>query len=114
MMEGIVADLEGNLFTITVEKEDAIVAVFLDWLNKDAQLKPVPDLQKRLLEIGPKLKKMAKNLKITVLEGKLVIRTDAESESLLSLLRRGSSWFSPHPDVNAALLLGLSNGAKAS
>lgn len=113
LMEGIASAFKENLFTITTKKEDAVVAVFLDWFNKEAQLRRVPDLTKRIVDMEPKLRKMAKNLDVSIKDGKLVIRSDADSEALLSLLRRGSDWFEPHPDVNAAILLGLSNGEQA-
>lgn len=106
----MVAPLEKSLFTITTKKEKAVVAVFMGWLTEDAQLKRVPDLQQRLVEMEPKLRRMAKNLKVSIREGELVIKSDADSEALLSLFRRGSSWFEPHPDVNAAILLGLASG----
>jgi hypothetical protein len=107
-MELMVWPLEKSLFTITTKKEEAIVTVFMDWFNNTAALKQVPDLQQRLMQMPIKLRKMAKNLKISIHEGKLVIKTDADSETLLSLLRRGSDWFEPHPDVDAAILVGLS------
>jgi hypothetical protein len=105
---------EENLFTMTTKKEEAIVGVFMDWLNKDARLKPLPDLPKRISDLEPRLRRMAKNMRISFQDGKLVIKTDAESGSLLSLLRRGSDWFDPHPDVNAAILLALSTGSQVS
>ncbi len=107
-MELMVWPLEKSLFTITTKKEEAITSIFVDWFNTTATLKQVPDLQKRLMEMPIKLRKMAKNLKLSIHEGKLVIRSDADSEVLLSLLRRGSDWFEPHPDVDAAILVGLS------
>jgi len=111
IMDALTDGFKKSLFTITKSKEDAVVAMFLDWLNKKAHLKPVPDLQQKLMEMGPKLSKMAKNLDVSIMEGKVVIKTDAESESLLNLFRRGSSWFSPHPDVNGAILLALASGS---
>jgi hypothetical protein len=107
-MDLIAAPLEKSLFTITTKKEEAIVTVFLDWFTKSASLKQVPDLQKRITDMEPRLRKMAKNLKVSIKEGKLVIRSDADSEVLLSLLRRGSDWYEPHPDIDSAILVGLS------
>jgi hypothetical protein len=104
---------EENLFTITTPKVNAIVAIFMEWFNKEARLKPLPDLQERIMRMEPKLKRMAEKLNVSFQDGKLVIRADAESESLLNLLRRGSDWFDPHPDVNAAILVGLTNGSHA-
>jgi hypothetical protein len=108
LMDLMVWPLEKSLFTITTKKEEAIVAIFIDWFNTAAALKRVPDLQQRLLDMPIKLRKMAKNLKLSIHDGQLVIKTDADSEILLSLLRRGSDWFEPHPDVDAAILVGLS------
>lgn len=107
-MELMVWPLEKSLFTITTKKEEAIVTIFMDWFTTTASLKRVPDLQQRLAQMPIKLRKLAKNLEISIHEGKLVIKTDADSEILLSLLRRGSDWFEPHPDVDAAILVGLS------
>lgn len=111
-MVGMREAFEEKLFTMTTKKEKAVVAVFMDWLNKDARLKPVPDLQQRIINMEPKLKKMAKNLDLSFKDGKLVIKSDAESDSLLNLIRRGSDWFDPHPDVNAAILVALTNGSQ--
>jgi hypothetical protein len=106
--------LKDNLFTMTTEKENAVVDIFMDWLNNYARLKPVPDLADRIIKMVPRLRKLAKNMEVSIEEGKLVIRSDADSETLLNVFRRGSSWFDPHPDVNAAILLALANGANAS
>lgn len=111
VMDALEDTFKKSLFTITTKKEAAVTAMFLDWLNKKAHLKPVPDLQKKIVEMGPKLNRMAKNLDLSIVEGKIVIKTDAESESLLNSFRRGSSWFSPHPDVNGAILLALAEGS---
>ena len=113
-MAGMREAFEENLFTITTKKEDAVVTVFMDWMNNDARLKPLPDLPQRIMAMEPKLRRMAKNLVLSFLDGKLVIKADAESESLLSLLRRGSDWFDPHPDVNAAILMALTRGSQVS
>jgi len=114
LAEAIYTTIDKSLFTITTQKQKAVVTLFLNWFTQDAQLKPVPDLQQRLVKMGPKLTKMAENLQVTIKDGKLVVKSDAESEVLLSLLRRGSDWFEPHPDVNAAILLGLLNGGHAT
>lgn len=113
-MLGMREAFEKKLFTITTRKTDAIVQVFMDWFNHSARLKPVPDLQNRIQAMEPKLRKMARNLDLSFHDGKLVIKTDAESESLLNLLKRGSDWFDPHQDVNAAILVALANGSQVS
>ena len=113
-MAGIREAFEENLFTLSTKKEDAVVAIFTDWLNNRARLKPLPDLPQRILALEPKLHRMAKNLDLSFQDGKLVIKADTESESLLNLLRRGSDWFDPHPDVNAAILVALTNGSQIS
>jgi hypothetical protein len=110
-MDAVRGALQDNLFTITTKKEDAVVERFMSWFNNDARLKPLPDLAQRITDMEPKLRKMAKNLEVSIQEGKLVIRSDAESMALLSLLRRGSDWFDPHRDVDAAILLALGKGA---
>jgi hypothetical protein len=110
-MDAIRGAFQDNLFTMTTEKEDAVVSRFMNWLNHDARLKPVPDLPDRIAAMEPKLRKLAKNLEVSIQKGKLVVRADAESTALLSLLRRGSDWFDPHPDVDAAILLALGKGA---
>ena len=111
-MKGLREAFEENLFTITPKKERAVAEVFMDWLNNSARLKPLPDLPRRIQAMEPKLRKMAKKLDVSFRDGELVIKADAESESLLSLLRRGSDWFDPHPDVNAAILVALTNGSQ--
>ena len=110
-MDAVRGALQDNLFTITTKKQDAVVERFMAWFNHDARLKPVPDLAQRIVDMEPKLRKMAKNLEVSIQKGELVIRSDAESMALLSLLRRGSDWFDPHRDVDAAILLALSKGA---
>lgn len=113
-MKGVREAFEDKLFTITSRKIDAVASVFMDWFNKEARLKPLPDLQQRIVAMEPKLRKMARNLDLSFQDGKLVIKTDADSQSLLNLLRRGSDWFDPHPDVNAAILVALTNGSQVS
>lgn len=106
--------LKETLFTITTEKENAVVAGFLDWLTNKARLKPVPDLQDRITKMGPRLRKLAENLEVRIKDGKLVVKADAESETLLNQFRYGTNWFEPHPDVNAAILSALADGANAT
>lgn len=113
-MKGMREAFEEKLFTISSRKIETITAVFMAWLNNDARLKPVPDLQQRIVDMEPKLRRMARKLDLSFQDGKLVIKADAESESLLNLLRRGSDWFDPHPDVNAAILVALTNGSQVS
>jgi hypothetical protein len=105
---------EKDLFTMTTKKENAIVSIFMHWLAKEARLKPLPDLQQRVIDMEPKLHKMAKNLSLSFQDGNLVIKSDAASGSLLSALRRGSDWFDPHPDVNAAILVALTSGSQVN
>lgn len=109
---GIREAFEETLFTITPNKEQAVVEVFMDWFNNSARLKPLPDLPQRIAAMEPKLRRMAKKLDLSFQDGRLVIKADAESESLLNLLNRGSDWFDPHPDVNAAILVALTNGSQ--
>jgi hypothetical protein len=104
LMQVILNQLDQTLFTMTRDKEDKIVESLMAWLNEKARLKPVPDLAARLLSMEPKLRKMASKLNISVQKGKFVFRADAESEALLNSFRRGSMWFDPHPDVDAAIL----------
>lgn len=111
-MAGLAEAFEDKLFTITTKKENEIVSVFMDWLSNYARTKPVPDLQQRIAAMAPKLRTMAKNLKLNLQDGKLVVSAGADSQSLLNLLRRGSDWFDPHPDVNAAILVALTSGSQ--
>jgi hypothetical protein len=113
-MAGMRQAFEEKLFTISTKKTDAVVSIFMDWFNNSARLKPVPDVQNRILAMEPKLRRMARNLDLSFQDGKLVIKTDAESESLLNLLKHGSDWFDPHPDVNAAIMVALANGSQVS
>lgn len=111
LMKLVSDQLDDTLFTITTEQEDKVVQVFMNWFNKEARLKPVPDLAQRVADMEPKLRKMAENLDVSIQKGKLVVRADAESTALLSLLRRGSEWFDPHRDVDAAIMWALAEGA---
>ena len=111
-MEGLVKGLDDSLFTITTEQRDRVVTLLMDWFNREARLKSVPDLADRLTKMASRVQKMAKNLDVGIQDGKLVVRADADSEALLSLLRRGSDWFDPHPSVEAAVLEALVEGAR--
>lgn len=113
-MKGMYEAFEDNLFTISRQKENAVVQIFMEWFNKEARLKAVPDLQQRIMNMEPKLRKMARNLNVKFQEGKIVVSTDADSQSLLSLLRRGSDWFDPHPNVTSAILVALTMGSRVS
>lgn len=106
-VDAVRAALQKDLFTITTKEQDEVVRKFLDWFSNDARLKPGTDLAKKILVIEPRLRQMARNLEVSVQAGRLVIRSDADSMALLSLLRRGSDWFDPHPSVETAVLLAL-------
>lgn len=103
--------IEKVLYTKSRKQQDAVVANFMSWFQEGARLKQVPDLQDRLAAMEKKLRKMAENLEIEFVEGKLVIRSDAESMTVLNQLRRGSSWFDPHPGVDEAIMFALIKGA---
>jgi len=103
--------IEKVLYTKSRAQQDAVVSQFMEWLQERARLKPVPNLQDNIVGMEKKLRKMAENLEIEFVEGKLVIRSDAESMTLLRLLRRGSSWFDPHPGVDETILFALIKGA---
>ena len=111
LMGVFTAYLNDTLFTLTSEQEESVVGALMNWLNNEARLKPVPDLADRLVSMAPRVRKMAENLTVSIDEGKLVVKTDAESEATLNLFRRGSSWFDPHPDVEAAILRALVEGS---
>lgn len=102
---------ENVLYTKSTKQQEAVVETFMTWFEKEARLKPVPDLQDRLVRMNQKLQKMAKNLEIEFVDGKLVIRSDADSMTLLNLLRRGSDWFDPHPGVDELIMSALIKGA---
>lgn len=109
-MKVVAAYLDETLFTLTDVQRDRIVVLFTNWFNHEARLKPLPDLADRISETVVKLQKMARDLEVAVQGGKIVVKVDADSEALLSLLRRGSSWFDPHPDVDAVILAALVSG----
>ena len=107
IFQTVLDHLDDTLFTMTGKKEDKIVSNLMEWFNTEARLKPVADLPDRIVRMEAKLRKMAKNLTVSVQSGKFSIKADAESETTLNSLRRGSLWFDPHPDADAAILTSL-------
>jgi hypothetical protein len=110
-MRAVVADLDETLFTISTEQRQAVVNYFMDWFNHGVRLSPVPDLAGRIARMEKKLRKMAENLEVSLQRGSLVVKSDADSLVLLTLLRRGSAWFEPHPNVDAAIMAALLESA---
>jgi hypothetical protein len=77
------------------------------WLAGDARKKDVPDLPKRLEDMRKKTEAMMQEMKITIEDGKLVVKVAGSAEDTWRMYRLGSSWFEPDKDAIERILAGL-------
>lgn len=66
--------------------------------------KNVPDLPARLKLIETRALKLAENVSVSFLNGRLMLKVAGSSEMLLNEFRRGTDWYAPWEDVDDLLL----------
>jgi len=101
----VVDDALSGVYEMSDEAPKRIAEKLYSWLANDARKVPLPDLTAKLQDMQKRIEKMSKELRITF-QGD-VFRVEAltsESDSTLTLLSRGSSWFVPHPGVSKAII----------
>lgn len=101
------------VYEMSDEAPKKIAERFYSWLANDAKKADLPDLGEKLADMQRRIEKMSKELRISF-QGD-VVRVEAltpESDTTLTLLARGSSWFVPHPGVTGAILQTLTGESK--
>lgn len=66
--------------------------------------KPVPNEAERLKKLEERVLKMAENVSLGFVNGRLVVNVVASSESLMNELRLGTDWYDPWSKVDEILL----------
>lgn len=87
--------------------QQRVAESFFQWLAGEATKKPVPDLAERLTGMQAKLRIMAAGLKVEMVMGAPVVSASGDSHSTWCLLKRGSSWFEPHPHPELVVLVAV-------
>ncbi len=62
--------------------------------------KPVPDLENRTEELKKRVLKMAEEIKLSFVNGRLVVKVAGSSEALMKELRYGTDWYAPWDKVD--------------
>lgn len=71
------------------------------------QKKPVDDLDKRLQEMGERVRRMSENVSLGFVNGRLVVKVAGSSDALMNELRFGSDWYEPWEKVDEILLAAI-------
>ena len=87
------------------QRETVVSAVMEGF--ESLEKKGVPDLDARLRDIEDKVRKLAENVELGFVNGRLVVKVAGSSESLIKQLRFGSDWFEPWPKVDEVLLAAI-------
>lgn len=80
----------------------ALLAAF-----EGVQKKPVADEAQRRERLEGRMRLMLENVALSFVNGKLVVKVDGASESLMKEFRRGSDWFVPWDKVDEILLAAI-------
>ena len=85
---------------------DFAVAAMLSAFES-VQKKPVADETQRMERLEGRMRLMLENVAVSFANGKLVVKVDGASESLMKEFRRGSDWFVPWDKVDEILLAAI-------
>lgn len=69
--------------------------------------KPVDDLPERIRVVEEKARKMAEQVGIGFVNGRLVVKVDGSSEAFMTELRRGTDWYEPWEKVDEIVLAAI-------
>lgn len=95
-------------FEESADAREKIAEKIYHWLATEARKAPLPDLAERLNQMKIKIDKLSRELHVTF-QGDIIKleASTAESDITLTLLSRGSSWFSPHPSLPEVVIQAL-------
>ncbi len=97
------------LSTPTTEARDHVATEIMEWLLDRAVKKQCTDLDIRVAKMKLRVERMAKNMVVKFDAGKFVVKATGADEDTLRMLRNGTDWFLPHPDVVSAIFSVLSD-----
>ena len=92
---------------MTAPAQQRVAESFTQWLVDTASKKPLPDLDVRLAKMQNRLRSLATSLKVEMVMGSPVVSMSGDAHSTWCLLKRGSSWFGPHPNPELAVVVAV-------
>jgi hypothetical protein len=105
-----IADTVNNVLlqrTMDKEQQKKVAEALMEWLRVKARKKPVADLEARLLHMHDRVTKMTKNMSVTIVKEKPIVRVSGSDEVTLKMFQLGTSWFDPNPDLTETIFSGL-------
>lgn len=85
--------------SLTREQRMRIGERLKTWLTTEATLKPLPDLDDKIVRMSSDLVELANVLTFKMQQGEIVVMATGNAESTLQKLRIGTAWFNPCKDV---------------
>jgi len=95
--------------TITIVERDKLKVALTNWLTTQTRLKPVPDLDQKLINYQRKIAGFCDNLHLKLTDGLAEIKAYGDAGQTMAELTYGTDWFVGHPDLvkmAAKILLG--------
>lgn len=101
-LRGAVDEVMADRLRDPAQREQVVTALMAGF--ERLQKKPVPDAAQRTERLQDRMRLMAQNIQLGFVNGRLVVKVDGSSESLMKELRRGTDWYVPWDKVDETLL----------
>lgn len=87
-------------------QRERVVSMLMEGFG-NVRKKAMPDLEARLQAMQKRMQLLTENVNLGFVNGRLVVKVTGSSESLLTELRHGSSWYEPWEKVDELLLAAI-------
>ncbi len=104
LMQGIAdAANKSSLSTLTSSSRKDIATAMLEWVANTSNTR-CPDFAIRLETMRTRIESMSERLRIVFEENRFVIKVSGLDQETFQMLKNGTDWFMPHPDVVSAIV----------
>lgn len=103
--QDIVRAIERDLIkdNLTDEARDRVQTVLTEWLA-GTRKKPSTNIDTRIEGFRKRIEVFAREFRLVMEGGRIVVRASGEAESTLRMLERGTDWFDPMGDVTTLVI----------
>ena len=90
--------------TVSPAQQARIASRLYRWLSLETRKKAVPDLIARLERMKERIDALAEIIEIEYFGSGIVVKAFVRSDETFRMLRRGTDWFDPHPDLERDII----------
>lgn len=98
--------VEAELNELLSRNRELVITELIDGFSK-VRKNQLEDLDVRVARFNEEIRRMADDLSVEFVEGEVVVKASGSGALTLRLLKAGSQWFNPVPDVNDRVMRGL-------